>query len=48
MKLQELIKMEKKLQKPYPTDYNLLKAQVFNTMTKNMKVVQILNIISFE
>ena len=27
MKLQELIKMEKKLQKPYPTDCNLLKAQ---------------------
>ena len=24
MKLQELIKMEKKLQKPYPTDYNFL------------------------
>ena len=26
-KLQELIKMEKKLQKPCPTDYNLLIAQ---------------------
>ena len=27
-KLQELVKMEKKLQKPYLIDYNLLKAQV--------------------
>ena len=26
-KLQELVKMEKKLQKPYPTDYNLLIVQ---------------------
>ena len=29
-KLQELIKMKKKLQKPYPTDYNLLKCEMWN------------------